>query len=93
VLHGASRPLARVVSGVGNGEDQVEGAQQGRVLATYLHGPVLVRNPQLADHLLSRIVGGLAEFEEPDVERLREERLKAADRRRGGGRLRWLFGR
>ena len=31
--------------------------QQGSVVATYLHGPVLARNPMLADLLLSRAVG------------------------------------
>lgn len=27
-------------------------------MATYLHGPVLARNPALADHLLTRALGG-----------------------------------
>ena len=46
-------PLARVTKGVGNGFDGVEGAVAGRILATYLHGPVLARNPELADVLLA----------------------------------------
>ena len=45
-------PLAKVVTGVGNGNG-TEGAFAGRVLGTYLHGPVLVRNPGLADLLLT----------------------------------------
>jgi CobQ-like glutamine amidotransferase family enzyme len=48
-----ARPLARVERGVGNGGgDGDEGAWSGRVLGTYLHGPVLARNTALADLLL-----------------------------------------
>jgi len=74
-----ARPLARTTLGVGNG-DGTEGAYAGRVLGTYLHGPALVRNPGLADLLLSWVVGPLpplpAQAEELAV-RLREERLAA----------------
>jgi len=53
------RPLARVRVGVGNGAgDGSEGAVSGRVVGTYLHGPVLARNPALADLLLGWVVGG-----------------------------------
>ena len=49
------RPLASVGKGQGNnGRDGTEGAVQGTVLGTYLHGPVLVANPELADALLAR---------------------------------------
>jgi lipid II isoglutaminyl synthase (glutamine-hydrolysing) len=75
----SARPLAKVVSGVGNG-DGTEGAYAGRVLGTYLHGPVLVRNPALADLLLSWAAGPLAALPDADEEwtrRLREERLAA----------------
>ena len=37
-----AKPLATVVTGVGNG-DGTEGAYSGRVVGTYLHGPALVR--------------------------------------------------
>jgi lipid II isoglutaminyl synthase (glutamine-hydrolysing) len=48
-------PLGRVLAGTGNnGEDGTEGARYRQVYATYLHGPVLPKNPWLADHLLSR---------------------------------------
>lgn len=55
----AATPLGSVVTGVGNGGADIaaEGAQQGSILATYLHGPVLARNPRLADLLLSRVLG------------------------------------
>lgn len=73
------RPLATVVTGVGNG-DGTEGAYAGRVLGTYLHGPALVRNPGLADLLLTWATGPLAPMPE-DAERwtaqLRQERLAA----------------
>ncbi len=48
-------PLGRVIAGSGNnGEDGTEGARYRDVYATYLHGPVLPKNPWLADHLISR---------------------------------------
>lgn len=48
-----ARPLGRVVSGHGNnGEDRGEGAVSGRVIGTYLHGPLLPKNPWLADIVL-----------------------------------------
>ena len=53
---------------------------QGSVVATYLHGPCLARNPELADHLLSKVVGPLPPLELPEVEQLRRERLAAPRR-------------
>jgi lipid II isoglutaminyl synthase (glutamine-hydrolysing) len=75
----AARPLAAVTVGVGNG-DGTEGAYADRVLGTYLHGPVLVRNPALADLLLTWAAGPLPPLPGPDEEwarQLREERLAA----------------
>jgi CobQ-like glutamine amidotransferase family enzyme len=81
VLGSAASPLARVISGAGNrAGDGFDGAVQGSVIATYLHGPCLARNPELADHLLSRVVGDLAPLELPEVEQLRRERLAAPRR-------------
>ncbi len=52
-LSPTASPLGRVRNGHGNGTtDRVEGAWSGRILATYLHGPVLARNAELADLLL-----------------------------------------
>ena len=49
-----SRPLGRVVHGHGNnGEDGGEGGVTGRVVGTYLHGPLLPKNPWLADRLIA----------------------------------------
>jgi lipid II isoglutaminyl synthase (glutamine-hydrolysing) len=78
-----ARPLAHVRHGVGNGVgDGTEGVVQGSVLGTYMHGPALARNPELADHLLARAVGtdSLAPLDLPEVDRLRTERLAAGRR-------------
>jgi lipid II isoglutaminyl synthase (glutamine-hydrolysing) len=81
VLGASAQPLAKVISGAGNRDgDGFDGAAQGSVVATYLHGPCLARNPQLADHLLSRVVGDLAPLELPEVDVLRRERLAAPRR-------------
>src|SRR5215813_3151354 len=74
-----ARPLARTTLGTGNG-DGTEGAYAGRVLGSYLHGPALVRNPGLADLLLTWAVGTLppiADGDEAWTKRLRAERLAA----------------
>jgi CobQ-like glutamine amidotransferase family enzyme len=71
-------PLGRVRHGVGNG-DGTEGFVVGRTVGTYLHGPVLARNPTLADRLLAWAVGtDLAPIDDTVVDALREERLAAA---------------
>jgi CobQ-like glutamine amidotransferase family enzyme len=45
--------LGEVVVGFGNnGEDRTEGAVEGTVYGTYLHGPLLPKNPRFADHLI-----------------------------------------
>jgi CobQ-like glutamine amidotransferase family enzyme len=50
-----AKPLAKVVSGGGNnGSDGTEGAVQGGIVGTYLHGPALPANPSFADALLQR---------------------------------------
>ena len=72
-------PLARVLTGVGNG-DGTEGVWARRVIGTYLHGPVLVRNPGLADLLLSWVAGRLPPLtarEEHWTQELRDQRLAA----------------
>jgi CobQ-like glutamine amidotransferase family enzyme len=48
-------PLGWVVAGFGNdGESGFEGCRVGRAIGTYLHGPLLPRNPWLADWLLTQ---------------------------------------
>ncbi|HLZ25185.1 MAG TPA: hypothetical protein VKQ30_23940 [Ktedonobacterales bacterium] len=47
------KPLGRVVAGSGNnGSDGGEGARYRQVYGTYLHGPVLPKNPWFTDHLI-----------------------------------------
>jgi lipid II isoglutaminyl synthase (glutamine-hydrolysing) len=50
----AVRPLGRVLAGHGNnGEDGTEGAVYRNTFGCYMHGSLLPKNPQLADHLLT----------------------------------------
>lgn len=54
-LDDTSMALGRVVKGAGNnGEDHTEGCILNNVFGTYSHGPVLSKNPFLADELLRR---------------------------------------
>jgi len=81
-LEGGLAPLAHVRpgAGIGNGGgDGSEGALDGRIVGTYLHGPVLARNPQLADQLLCWATGlDVLEPLDDDVAlSLRAERLRA----------------
>lgn len=91
VLGPDAAPLGRVTSGVGNGVPAgqqvptgglVEGVVQGSIIATYMHGPALARNPELADLLLCRALGvdSLPPVDVPAVEQLRRERIAAARR-------------
>jgi CobQ-like glutamine amidotransferase family enzyme len=81
VLGHDAQPLAAIVKGAGNRDgDGYDGAVQGSVIATYLHGPCLARNPELADLLLSRVVGPLQPLDLTEVEQLRRERLAAPRR-------------
>lgn len=72
-----ARPLMRVLRGVGNGSSGLDGAVQGRVIGTYLHGPALARNPALADLLLRTATGAsLQPLDDEEEGRLRAERLE-----------------
>jgi CobQ-like glutamine amidotransferase family enzyme len=54
-LDPGAEPLGRVVAGFGNdGVSGWEGCRLGRAIGTYLHGPLLPRNPWLADWLLAQ---------------------------------------
>jgi lipid II isoglutaminyl synthase (glutamine-hydrolysing) len=54
-LDEGAEPLGRVVAGFGNdGESGFEGCRVGRAIGTYLHGPLLPRNPWLSDWLLAQ---------------------------------------
>jgi lipid II isoglutaminyl synthase (glutamine-hydrolysing) len=70
------QPLGRVVTGGGNGDGH-DGVRAERLVGTYLHGPVLPRNPALADLLLTWVLGDLAPLESRPEGDLRAERLAA----------------
>ncbi len=89
------RPAGTVRSGVGNG-DGTDGVIASGIFGTYLHGPVLARNPALADLLLTWVVGDLDPLDDRESEGLRAERLGVAASqasRSGGGGLRGRAGR
>lgn len=57
------QPLGTVISGIGNHQSEAcDGAITEQIAATYMHGPALVRNPDLADFLLQRKLGKLPLF-------------------------------
>jgi CobQ-like glutamine amidotransferase family enzyme len=74
-------PLAAVLSGVGNGADQrpdgtrTEGCWSGRVIGTYMHGPVLARNAALADLLLTLATGATLAALDDEEERALHDSL------------------
>lgn len=73
-----AEPLARTEIGVGNCGDGTDGAVQGNVLGIYPHGPILARNPELADHLLERALGHeLDPLPRPELDELRRQRIAA----------------
>lgn len=55
------RAFGRVISSTGcgnNEDDKADGALYRNVVGTYLHGPLLAKNPQLADYILSTALEG-----------------------------------
>ena len=76
-------PLGRVLAGFGNdGESGFEGCRVGRALGTYLHGPLLPRNPWLADWLLGEALGGVALEPLPDELEARAHEVSAGRARK-----------
>jgi lipid II isoglutaminyl synthase (glutamine-hydrolysing) len=71
ILDEAAEPLGRVVAGFGNdGQSGYEGCRVGRAVGTYLHGPLLPRNPWLADWLLAQAAAHRTGGEPPTFEPL-----------------------
>lgn len=51
---GDNEPFGKVLYGNGNnGEDKAEGVLYKNVVGTYLHGPLLPKNPHICDHLIA----------------------------------------
>jgi CobQ-like glutamine amidotransferase family enzyme len=73
-LDPGAQPLGRVVAGFGNdGESGEEGCRLGRAIGTYLHGPLLPRNPRLADWLLEQALAHRSGGEPPQFDALPDE--------------------
>jgi CobQ-like glutamine amidotransferase family enzyme len=92
LLDDGAEPLGRVVSGFGNdGASGYEGCRAGAVYGTYLHGPLLPRNPWFADRILADALahaGGPTELEPlPDELEHAAHALSAERARARGGRL------
>jgi CobQ-like glutamine amidotransferase family enzyme len=69
-----AEPLGRVVAGFGNdGQSGFEGCRLGRALGTYLHGPLLPRNPWLADWVLAQALAHRTGGEPPEFAPLDDE--------------------
>jgi hypothetical protein len=92
-LDAGAEPLGRVVAGFGNdGESGWEGCRVGRAVGTYLHGPLLPRNPWFADWLLAQALAhrlGEPPELEPLPDDLEQEAHSVSARRaetRGGRR-------
>lgn len=82
-LGAGTAPLGRVVTGIGNGTcddhfgHRTDGVLTDRIVGTYLHGPVLARNPALADHILYKVTGqSLPPIDLPDQAALRRTYLQ-----------------
>ncbi|MDP3208631.1 MAG: cobyric acid synthase, partial [Rhodoglobus sp.] len=65
-----SRGLGRVVYGHGNAGASIEGELVGRSIGTHLHGPVLAKNPALADHVLTTVLGDTYKRDSPTATRV-----------------------
>src|SRR5207248_10679345 len=91
ILDPGAEPLGRVVSGFGNdGESGFEGCRYRKVSGTYLHGPLLPRNPWFADRVLADALAHASaptELEHlPDELESQAHAVSAARARSRGGR-------
>jgi CobQ-like glutamine amidotransferase family enzyme len=92
-LDAGAVPLGRVAAGFGNdGDSGYEGCRVGRAIGTYLHGPLLPRNPQLADRLLSWALAHAADGQVRELEPL-DDALEATARAVAAARARERGGR
>lgn len=65
---GGGKPLGKVLCGNGNDGRGAEGMVYKNVVATYLYGPLLPKNPKLCDYILTNAL----KHKYPEFERLRE---------------------
>ena len=92
-LDEGTEALGRVLAGFGNdGESGFEGCRVGRAIGTYLHGPLLPRNPWLADWILAQALAHSTGSEPPTLAALPDtlegeaHRVASARARVRGGR-------
>jgi hypothetical protein len=92
-LDAGAQPFGRVVAGFGNdGESGFEGCRLGRVVGTYLHGPLLPRNPRFADWLLAQALAHRIGGKPPELAPLDDE-LEAEAHAVSTGRARMRGGK
>jgi CobQ-like glutamine amidotransferase family enzyme len=92
-LDPGAEPLGRVVAGFGNdGKSGFEGCRRRRVYGTYLHGPLLPRNPWFADHLLAEALAHATGGDPPQLAPLADD-LEAKAHEVAAGRARDRGGR
>jgi hypothetical protein len=92
ILDEGAEPLGRVLSGFGNdGASGFEGCRYKRAYGTYLHGPLLPRNPWFADRLLEEALAHAGVEERfgplPDELEHAAHAVSAARARSRGGRF------
>jgi hypothetical protein len=81
-LGSGALPLGRVLKGHGNnGTDAHEGAREGTVIGTYMHGPLLPKNAWFADWLIATAIGDgepLSALDDELEQQAHEDARKAA---------------
>ena len=84
-LDKTAKPLGQVIKGAGNNmTDANEGVRYNNIIATYLHGPILPKNPQIADFLIGEALerrgvsadSGLEKIDDTLANKAREIALK-----------------
>ncbi|HEX6763765.1 MAG TPA: hypothetical protein VF094_13290 [Gaiellaceae bacterium] len=79
LLDAGAEPLGRVLAGFGNdGISGFEGCRLGRAYGTYLHGPLLPRNPWFADRILADALAHRTGGEPPELQPLVDDLEHAA---------------
>lgn len=81
ILADGVEPLGEVFLGTGNGAPGLlaDGIIYGKVVGSYMHGPALARNPELADYLLTSVLGALSPYDDLPASALAAERRRAAN--------------
>ena len=79
-----ARPLGYVRKGFGNnGEDRTEGCRYRNAIGTYLHGPILPKNPKLADFLIhAALIRRYGPIDLPPLDDRQEEQAHQSARNR-----------